>query len=100
MAREVLEETGVRVAGRPVRLGIHEHEDGLGRPARSHFFRVAALDDLPRAWEHAVSGQGEDAGLVFECRFEPAPQLPDVQSVFLGAARHDGEMPRGPSSTS
>lgn len=36
----------------------------------------------PQAWEHAVSEDGEDAILVFDCRFDPAPELWPVQSVF------------------
>lgn len=80
--REVREETGVHLKAKPQFLGTHEHLDGLGRPALSHFFLAAAPNGLPAAWEHIVSGDGEDAGLVFECRFEAAPVLWPVQSVF------------------
>ena len=79
--REVLEETGVRLAAEPKLLGRHEHLDGLGRLALSHFFRVDAPDGLPGAWRHIVTGDGEDTGLVFDCRFDPAPELWPVQSV-------------------
>jgi 8-oxo-dGTP pyrophosphatase MutT (NUDIX family) len=80
--REVREETGVRLETEPTLLGTHEHLDGLGRAAVSHFFRVVAPAGLPGEWQHAVSGAGEDAALVFECRFDPSPQLWPVQSVF------------------
>lgn len=80
--REVHEETGVRLTAQPTYLGAHEHLDGLGQAAVSRFFRVTAPEGLPRAWEHVVSGDGEDAGLVFDCRFDPAPELWPVQSVF------------------
>jgi 8-oxo-dGTP pyrophosphatase MutT (NUDIX family) len=80
--REVREETGVPLDEIPVLLGTHEHLDGLGRPALSHFFRAAAPHGLPQAWEHVVSGDGADATLVFDCRFDPAPELWPVQSVF------------------
>ena len=82
VAREVREETGVHLDAEPMFLGTHEHLDGLGRPARSHFFRVQAPDGLPNAWQHVVAGDGTDAELVFDCRFDPAPQLWQVQSVF------------------
>jgi 8-oxo-dGTP pyrophosphatase MutT (NUDIX family) len=80
--REVREETGVELAGTFTLLGSHEHLDGLGRPALTHVFRVDAPADLPSAWEHRVGGDGEDAGLVFDCRFDPAPTLWPVQTVF------------------
>ena len=81
--REVREETGVRLDAELTLLGTHEHLDGLGRPALSYFFRADAPDGLPTSWQHVVSGNGEDAALVFECRFERAPRLWAVQAVFL-----------------
>jgi 8-oxo-dGTP pyrophosphatase MutT (NUDIX family) len=80
--REVAEETGVRLRSRPTLLGTHDHLDGLGRRARSHFFRVDAPPGLPDSWEHRVTGHGDDAELVFLCRFDPAPTLWPVQAVF------------------
>ena len=80
--REVLEETGVRLDTEPTLLGTYEHLDGLGQPAISHFFRADSPEELPPAWQHVVSGDGEDAALVFECRFDPAPELWPPQSVF------------------
>ena len=80
--REVREETGVQLDETPVLLGTHEHVDGLGRPALSFFVRASAPDGLPQAWEHVVSGDGEDAKLVFDCRFDPAPELWADQAVF------------------
>lgn len=80
--REVREETGVQLIAVPTLLGTHEHLDGLGHPALSHFFRVDAPDGLPRAWPHVVSGHGGDASLVFDCRFDPEPDLWTVQSIF------------------
>jgi len=86
--REVREETGVGLDAEPTLLGRHEHLDGLGQPALSHFFRVDAPDGLPRAWQHVVTGDGEDAGLVFDCRFDPAPELWPVQSAFRSVGGH------------
>lgn len=80
--REVLEETGVQLDAEPIALGTHEHRDGLGAPSISHFFRVNSPDGLPRSWRHVVSGDGGDAQLAFDCRFDPAPELWPVQSIF------------------
>lgn len=88
--REVFEETGIRLDAEPRLLATHEHLDGLGRPARSHFFRVDAPGGLPRTWQHAVSGAGDDAGLVFACRFDPAPELWPVQAVFRPVGKPSG----------
>ena len=76
------EETGVRLDAEPTFLGTHEHLDGLGQPALSHFFRAVAPEGLPRVWQHIVSGDDGDAALVFDCRFDPVPELWPVQSVF------------------
>ena len=86
VAREVREETGVELTAAPELLGTHEHLDGLGQPALSHFFRVGAPPHLPAAWEHVVTGEGEDGGLVFLCRFDPDPTLWPVQAIFRPGA--------------
>jgi 8-oxo-dGTP pyrophosphatase MutT (NUDIX family) len=85
-SREVEEETGLRIATAPILLGSHDHDDGLGRPARSHFFRAAAPADVPDRWEHTVTG-GADSGLVFLCRWEANPTLWPVQAVYLAQSR-------------
>jgi 8-oxo-dGTP pyrophosphatase MutT (NUDIX family) len=86
--REVHEETGVGLDAEPTLLGTHEHLDAIGHPAASHFFRVDAPDGIPRAWQHVVTGNGEDAGLLFDCRFDPAPLLWPVQSEFRAVEGH------------
>jgi 8-oxo-dGTP pyrophosphatase MutT (NUDIX family) len=83
--REVREETGVIIDGDLAFLGAHEHLDGLGAAAVTHVFRVDAPDGLPESWQHVVAGAGEDAGLVFDCRFERAPRLWPVQAVYRRA---------------
>jgi len=85
--REVFEETGLLLAGRPSFLGTHDHLDGLGRPARSSFFRIEAPRSTRDGWEHTVTGDGEDRGLVFLCRFEPHPHLHETQSRFWAGGR-------------
>jgi len=62
-----------------------EYPDGLGRPARTRVFRVPAPRDLPDAWGHVVSGRGDDADLVFLCRFDTAPHLWPAQAVYRPA---------------
>jgi 8-oxo-dGTP pyrophosphatase MutT (NUDIX family) len=86
--REVREETGVCLDTEPTFLGTHEHLDGLRQPALSYFFRAGAPERLPRVWQHVVSGDGEDAALVFDCRFDPAPELWLVQSFFRSVEEH------------
>ena len=80
--REVAEETGVALIAKPKLIGAHDHQDGLGQPATSHFFRVDAPPGLPDEWEHVVTGRGNDTDLVFLCRFDPNPMLWRVQAVF------------------
>jgi len=80
--REVLEETGLRLSAEPSLLGTHEHPDGFGRPSRTYFFKVSAPPDAPDAWEHRVTGEGDDNDLVYLCRFDPAPTLWPVQAIY------------------
>jgi 8-oxo-dGTP pyrophosphatase MutT (NUDIX family) len=82
VVREVREETGLQLDSEPILLGTHQHLDGLGRPALSYFFRLDAPRGAPDSWEHVVAGDGEDAGLVFSCRFDAAPVLWPVQAVY------------------
>jgi 8-oxo-dGTP pyrophosphatase MutT (NUDIX family) len=80
--REMREETGIVLDAEPAFLGTHRHPDGAGTPSESHFFRVEAPIGVADAWEHVVAGDGEDAGLVFLCRFDAAPALWPVQAVY------------------
>jgi 8-oxo-dGTP pyrophosphatase MutT (NUDIX family) len=80
--REVREETGVDLDAELIFLGTHEHVDGLGQAVVTHYFRVDAPAGSPQSWQHTVVGEGDDAGLVFNCRFDPAPKLWPVQAVF------------------
>ncbi len=84
LARELDEEVGIRA--RVVReLGHVTRRQGDGKVYESHYFQLES-DDPRDAWEHVVRGNGDDAGLVFQCRFvplEPAPQLAGRQGEFL-----------------
>ena len=90
--REVFEETGLRLTAEPTPVGVHDHLDGLGRPARTFFFRVPAPPGAPASWEHTVTGNGGDSKLVFLCRFDPAPTLWAVQAIYRPgvATREEG----------
>ena len=71
--REVVEETGLSCI-RVIRLlGTQEciAEDGSG--VFSTFVWATSPAGGRDSWEHEVAGDGEDAGMVFSCRFEPLP---------------------------
>jgi 8-oxo-dGTP pyrophosphatase MutT (NUDIX family) len=77
LARELEEETGL-TGTRVVRRLCDPNEFielyGTSRYANYAFEVVAA--EAPDAWDHEVLGAGDDAGLVFRCRFVPiAPEL-------------------------
>lgn len=86
--REVAEETGLRSAGvvRQVASEDKPHPD-TGQPRRTTFFYLQVPLDTPDGWEHRVHGEGDDAGLLFACRFAPLPltrRLADGQDAWLG----------------
>ncbi|MBT0567836.1 NUDIX domain-containing protein [Williamsia sp. CHRR-6] len=86
--REVGEETGLHAVaiGQPVAVEDKPHPV-TGQPRRTTYF-VAHVDrDTPDGWEHRVSGDDGDAGMVFVCRFMPLPlrqALADDQDRWLG----------------
>lgn len=93
--REVAEETGltgVSVIG-AIATDDRPHSE-TGQPRRTTFFHLTAPVDTADAWEHRVEGEGEDAGMVFACRFQPLPLsegLADTQDAWL--SRLDGQPP-------
>ncbi|MEP6666922.1 MAG: NUDIX domain-containing protein [Nocardioidaceae bacterium] len=86
--RETEEETGlvdltfVSQVG-AVELGL----DDPGGPSVTNFVHFEATSDgAAAAWEHRVTGEGEDGGMVFLCRWEPLPlgfELAGDQGRFL-----------------
>jgi 8-oxo-dGTP pyrophosphatase MutT (NUDIX family) len=92
--REVREETGLTAMSYVDQVGAHEL--GLndpGGPSLTNFVHLVASappvhgegGELQQ-WEHTVTGDGEDAGMVFRCRWEPLPlsvALADGQGAFL-----------------
>lgn len=86
--REVAEETGLSDVAvvRQVAVEDKPHPES-GQPRRTTFFFLRTSTDTPDAWEHRVSGDGEDADLTFACRFLSLPlkhPLADEQDAWLG----------------
>lgn len=65
--REAYEETGLRglVVLRALAVDLRMQPDGSVH--ERHFFALAAPAATPDTWEHTVSGEGADTGLVFCC---------------------------------
>ncbi|OIJ68012.1 NUDIX hydrolase [Streptomyces mangrovisoli] len=86
--REVAEETGLRTATLLGEIAVDDSPHPLtGLPRRTHFFHLRVPEETPDAWRHVVRGDGDDAGLVFACRFLPLPleqPLADDQDAWLG----------------
>lgn len=88
--REIEEETGLtglafvgQLGG--VELGIDEP----GGPSMTTYVHLTAPTGGAAAWRHIVGGDGEDAGLAFDCRWEPLPLqvgLAGGQDAFLDDA--------------
>lgn len=89
--RETSEETGLdglRYVAQVgyLELGLHDP----GGPAMTTFVHLTAPSGGPRSWDHTVTGDGDDNGLVFRCRWEPLPlgfELAGNQGRFLDAVR-------------
>lgn len=88
-SREVDEETGLVGLAFVGQLGGVEVALGEpGGPSMTTYVHLTASSDTPAAWQHVVAGDGEDAGMVFACRWEPLPltfELAGGQGVYLDA---------------
>jgi 8-oxo-dGTP pyrophosphatase MutT (NUDIX family) len=84
LARELAEETGIRA--RPRReLGHVTRRQGAFGVFESHYVHCET-DDARHAWDHVVERSGDDAGLIFACRFvslDAVPPLAGRQGEFL-----------------
>ncbi|MCI3928085.1 NUDIX hydrolase [Streptomyces sp. AN091965] len=86
--REVAEETGLLAVTVVRQIAVEDkpHPD-TGQPRRTSFFYLRVPADTRDAWHHRVHSEGEDAGLVFACRFLPLPlkePLADDQDAWVG----------------
>lgn len=70
--REVLEESGLKAGQLQLMQKLAEYTGEKFRTIR-HVFHLAALDNLPDAWTHRVTGVGGDKHLVFVYRWESLP---------------------------
>ena len=72
--REVREETGltgVEVVGRLGESDRPHPETGAAR--HTTYVHLRALDPVADRWIHVVTGDGEDAAMRFDCRWDPLP---------------------------
>ena len=77
--REVEEETGIQVELVGVLASPLEHLAAHGAGAHeTTAFHAVAHDSGPQAWEHAVTGTGMDATLVYKCRWVPLDECPPL----------------------
>lgn len=90
-SREVDEETGLIGLSFVAQLGgVEVALTEPGGPSMTTYVHLVAPTDDRTAWDHQVHGEGEDAGLVFECRWEPLPlafELAATQGVYLDRLR-------------
>jgi 8-oxo-dGTP pyrophosphatase MutT (NUDIX family) len=88
-AREVAEESGLTGLTYVAQLGGVEARLGEpGGPSVTTYVHLTAPADGPQEWDHVVSGDGEDAGMTFRCRWAPLPldfELADGQDAYLDA---------------
>ncbi len=85
--RETWEETGLSDLTFVTQLGAVELGlDDPGGPSVTNYVHLQAPSDGPDSWEHTVTGEGHDGGMVFLCRWEPLPlefELAGDQGQFL-----------------
>lgn len=69
--RELLEETGLRVAGPAVHLVSHFWTTEEAPSRIRHYYWLTAPLDTPDSWLHVVSAGEEDVGMLFRLSFRP-----------------------------
>ncbi len=88
-AREVREETGLDDLAYVDQVGFVELGlDEPGGPSMTTYVHLRATEGGQDSWDHTVVGDGDDAGMVFRCRWERLPltvDLADGQDQFLSA---------------
>jgi ADP-ribose pyrophosphatase YjhB (NUDIX family) len=87
--REVREETGLENVRYVEQVGFVEVPlEDPGGPSMTNFVHLEATSDGDASWEHRVTGEGDDLGMTFLCRWEPLPlgfELAGDQGRFLDA---------------
>ena len=86
-AREVAEETGLAALRFVAQLGGVEATLGeSGGPSVTTYVQLAAEPGGPTAWDHVVTGDGDDAGMRFRCHWAGLPlgiELAAGQGAYL-----------------
>jgi 8-oxo-dGTP pyrophosphatase MutT (NUDIX family) len=87
-AREVAEEVGLTGLTFVAQLGGIEIPLGeAGGPSVTTYVHLTAAPGGPSSWEHHVTGDREDAGMTFRCRWASMPL--DFELAGSGAAYID-----------
>ena len=73
--REIVEETGLR--GAVLVRKLAEHIEPSWDQTR-HVYHLQAPSDTPHGWNHEVTGDGEDVGLVFCYRWAAVNAPPEL----------------------
>ena len=96
--REVAEETGLTDVTVRTSLGVSRRPHPQTGAARVTAFYYATTGDPRDGWEHAVSGDGEDRALRFDCYFLPLSQvagsLADRQDEFIPGLLREAALAR------
>jgi len=83
LQRELLEETGLRGLVVARKLGIRRyHKKYTGRDIERHDYLLLAPDSVPAAFVHSVTGNGDDAGELFEYRWMGREEISTLDDEF------------------
>lgn len=85
VVREMVEETGLRALTLLGAVARDHHTSPDGDESERLFYWLRA-ENAPDAWEHVVASDGEDDGLVFQCRWISRPDevpLMDAHGAYL-----------------
>jgi len=79
LSREIKEESGLNISpGEMTKIGESTyHRQDMPELNHRHYFEILSTD-LPETWEHTVSSDGLDNGLVFEFYWLPLDEARDV----------------------
>ncbi|GIJ81277.1 hypothetical protein Xph01_57090 [Micromonospora phaseoli] len=85
--REVAEETGLHDISLVREIGAeHKPHPETGQPRHTTYFHLRTPAHTPAAWQHTVTGTGQDSDMRFACRFVLLPlpaHLADHQDALL-----------------
>ncbi|MGW8847769.1 NUDIX hydrolase [Streptomyces xiamenensis] len=97
--RDVAEETGLLTAAVVRQIAVEDKpRPDTGQPRRTGFFHLQAPAGTANEWEHHVHGDGDDAGLMFACRFLSLPLKQPLADDGWAASTRAG--PPLPATTS